>query len=89
MSYLQKYGFEKKTKDINVKTFNMITNKNEAKSIIKHILYDCKLNPIVQHVIEIKNGIIKHVNVNVKITVHAKKIIVGILGHVFVRIAST
>ena len=89
MSYLQKYGFEKKTKDINVKTFNMITNKNEAKSIIKHILYDCKWNPIVQHVIEIKNGIIKHVNVNVKITVHAKKIIVGILGHVFVRIAST
>ena len=30
-------------------------------------------NAIVQHVIQIKNGIIKHVNVNVKIIVSAKK----------------
>ena len=45
-------------------------------------------NSLVQHVIQIKNGILKHVNVNVKITVHAKKIIAGILAHVFVRTAS-
>ena len=45
-------------------------------------------NSIVQHVIEIKNGIIKHVNVNVKIVVRAKSIIVGILAHVFVTIVS-
>ena len=45
-------------------------------------------NSIVQYVIHIKNGIIKHVNVNVKIDVSAQKIIVGILAHVFVRIAS-
>ena len=32
----------KETKDINVKAFNMITNKNEAKAITEHILYDCK-----------------------------------------------
>ena len=31
-----------KIKDINVKVFNMITNKNEAKTIKKHILCDCK-----------------------------------------------
>ena len=31
------------------------------------------VNSIVQHVIRIKNGIIKHVNVNVKIIVSAKK----------------
>ena len=37
---------------------------------------------------EIKNGIIKHVNVNVKIVIGVKKIIVGILARVFVRIAS-
>ena len=37
---------------------------------------------------QIKNGIIKHVNVNVKIIVSAEKIIVGILPHLFVRIAS-
>ena len=45
-------------------------------------------NSIEQHVIQIKNGIIKHVNVNVKIIVHTKKIIVGIPAHIFVRIAS-
>ena len=43
----------------------------------------------MQHVIQIKNRIIKCVNVNVKIILSAKKIIVGILAHVFVRIAST
>ena len=32
----------KKTKDINVKVFNMITNKNEAKTMVKHISCDCK-----------------------------------------------
>ena len=45
-------------------------------------------NSIVQYVIQIKNEIIKHVNVNIKIIVGAKKIIVGILAHVFVRIVS-
>ena len=45
-------------------------------------------NSIVQHVIQIKNGIIKYLNVNVKISHMQKKVIVGILAHVFVRIAS-
>ena len=40
-------------------------------------------NSIVQNIIKMKYGIIKHFNVNVKIIVHAKKIIVGILVHVF------
>ena len=43
---------------------------------------------IGQLTIQNKNGIIKHVNVNVKIFVHAKKIIVGILAHAFVRTVS-
>ena len=36
----------KKTKDTNVKVFNMITNKNEAKTMTKHIScgYQCKFN---------------------------------------------
>ena len=42
ISYQQKYVFQKKTKDINVKTFNMIINKNEAKTMIKHVSFDCK-----------------------------------------------
>ena len=32
----------KETKDINVKTFNMITNKDEAKTMTEHISCDCK-----------------------------------------------
>ena len=45
-------------------------------------------NSIVQHAIQMKNGIIKHVNVNIKIIEIVKKIIVGTLTHVFVRIGS-
>ena len=32
----------RKTKDINFKVFNMITNKNEAKTMVKHISCRCK-----------------------------------------------
>ena len=32
----------KETKDINVKAFNMITNKDEAKAMREHISCDCK-----------------------------------------------
>ena len=32
----------KETKDINVKAFNMMANKNEAKAIAEHIACDCK-----------------------------------------------
>ena len=46
------------------------------------------VNSIVQHVIQIKNGITKHINVNVKIIISPQKIIVGILAHVHVRIVS-
>ena len=46
----------------------------------------CKIpDSIVQHVIQIKNGIIKHVNVNVKIIIRVKNFLVGILAHVFVK----
>ena len=31
-----------KTKDVNVNVFNMITNRNEAKNIVKHIPCGCK-----------------------------------------------
>ena len=45
-------------------------------------------NSIVQYVIQIKNGITKHANVNVNTTASAKEIIIGILAHVSVRILS-
>ena len=89
MSYLQKYVFQKKPKDINVKVFNMITNKNEAKTMTKQISCDCKCKcSIVQHIIQIKIGIIKRFNVNAKTIVSAQKIIIGILAHPLMRIAS-
>ena len=31
-----------KTKDVNVKVFNMITRINEVKTMVKHISNDCK-----------------------------------------------
>ena len=45
-------------------------------------------NSIVQHVIQIKNRKIKHGNVNVKIIASEKKIVIGILAHVFMRMES-
>ena len=45
-------------------------------------------NSIVQHVIHIKNGIMKIANVSLKIIIHAKKTIVGILAYVFARMLS-
>ena len=53
---------------------------------IFHVIVNA--NSIVQHVIQKKNGIIKHVNVNVKVIKSVKKILLGILAHVFVRIVN-
>ena len=44
-------------------------------------------NSIVQLEIQIENGLMKYVNVNVKIILHVKNI-VGILLHVFVKMVS-
>ena len=78
----------KKAKGINFKAFNVITNKNEAKTMAKHISRDCKckFNSTTCNSNQKWNN--KHVNVNVKIMISAKKVIVGILAHIFVRIAS-
>ena len=62
----------------------MITRISEAKTLenIFHAIVNANLT--VQYVIQIKNGIIKHVSVSVK----KKKIIVEILAHVFVGMVS-
>ena len=41
MSYLQRYVFHKKQKT-NLKALNMITKKNEARAMTKHISCDCR-----------------------------------------------
>ena len=46
------------------------------------------VNSIVQYGIKIKNGIIKYVNVSLKIIVNAKEIIVRMPAHASVRITS-
>ena len=43
---------------------------------------------MLKHVIQIKNGIMEHVYVSVKIIVNAKKIAVEILAHAFVKMVS-
>ena len=45
-------------------------------------------NLIEQHEVQNKNGITKHVNGNVKMIISVKKIISGMLAHVFLRIVS-
>ena len=45
-------------------------------------------NSVKKQVIQIKNGIIKLFNVNLKIIISTKKVIVGILAQVFVRTVS-
>ena len=89
MTYLQKYVLQKNPKDINIKVFDMITNKNEAKAMKKIFHVVVNSNSMVQHIIQLNNRVIKHVDVNVKVLAYTKKSIVGILAHVFVRIAST
>ena len=76
-------------KIINVKVSNMITKRKEAKTLIKYISMVSNSNFIVQQVIQIKSGIMKHVNVNVKTIVRAKKFIVGIQANIFVKMVKT
>ena len=79
----------KKTKEINVKVFNIITNTNEAKQWQNKFHAIANANSILELAIQIKKGIIDYVNVSVKILVNAENVIVGILAHVFVRMIST
>ena len=63
-----------------VKVFNMVTKINEPKTLNKHIYAIVNASLTVQHVILIKNEIMKHVNVNVNTIISTKIIIVGTLA---------
>ena len=56
--------------------------------MVKHIHVIANANSVVQHVIQIKNVLIKHVNMSKKTIERIKKIIIRILVHVFVRMES-
>ena len=85
MIHLQKY-VPNKTKDVNLKVFNLLTRINESKTLVKHIHAIVDANLMVRNVNQTKNG--KMISVDVSYVVHAKKI-VGILAHVFVKIVGT
>ena len=67
----------KKTKEVNIKAFNMIRNRNEVKAMAEHISCNwIKLNKKAsQHVCKDDRKC-------------NKQIIVGTLAHIFVRIVS-
>ena len=69
-----KISVPKERKDINVKEFNLITNKNEAKAIKEHVPcgFKCNFNSTKCNLNQ-KNGLIKNFNMNVKIILSAKK----------------
>ena len=76
-----------KWKNINNRKFNMITNKNELKAMEKHASYvTVNGNSIVQPTNQTKNAIMINATASVKQIVRAKKIIVWILAHIFVRV---
>ena len=80
MSYLQKYVFQKKQKT---------ANKNQTKAITEHISCDCKckFNSTTCNSNQKWNN--ETSQFKCKSIISAKKIIVGMIAHVFVRILST
>ena len=60
----------------------MITGINESKTLTRHISCECKCK--FDNVIQINGGITINVDVSVK-NIYVKKIIFGILVHVFVK----
>ena len=82
---------QKETKEINVKVFSMITSENETKAIAEHISCNrkCKFNSRVCNSNQKWNNKIYQCECKSYRTCKKKKIIVEILAHVIVRIAST
>ena len=89
MSCHQKYCSKSNKRRKCLEAFNMITNKNKAKAMKKHISCDCKckFGSATSSSNQKWNNKMENVNVNLRIIVSAKMIIFGILAHVFVRIA--
>ena len=63
----------------------MITGINESKTLTKHISTTANVNLMKQNVSEINGRITINVDVNVKNIIYLKKIMFGILLHVFVK----
>lgn len=67
---------------------NTVTKINKAKTLLKQFRVIVNANPIVHNVIQIKNGIMININLNVKSIAGEKKNIAGIIKCAFVRIVA-
>ena len=74
-----------KAEDLNLSVFNMVTGINESKTLTKHISCEIKCKFVEKNVIQINGGITINVDVSVKSIIYVKKIMFGILVHVFVK----
>ena len=63
-----------RTEDLNLSVLNMITGRNESKTLTKHIPSECKCRFNEKNVVQIDGGIMINVDVNVKNVMYVKKI---------------
>ena len=75
----------KKTEDLNLSMFNLITERNDSKTLTKHKSCECRCKFDGENVIQINGGIMVNVSVSVKSVMYVKKIIFGILLHEVVK----
>ena len=69
----------KKTKDLNIYVFNIITGKNKSKILTKYISCKCKCRLDGKNIIQINGEITINVFLSVKNVMYVKKIIFEIL----------
>ena len=77
-----------KTEDLNLSPFNMITGINELKTLTRHVSCKCKCKFDKKNsnfVIQINSRITINIDVSVENIINVRKIIFGILVHVFVK----
>ena len=63
-----------KTEDLNLSIFNIITGIDKSKTLLKHILCECKCNLMKQNVSQINSGITINVDVTVKNLIYVKRL---------------
>ena len=80
--------FPGKTKDVNVKIFNMITRIHEVKTLVEQIPGNSKFKFNSRTCNSDQKWDNKSCQYSVKVIVRARNIIFGILANVFVRMAS-
>ena len=74
-----------KTEDLNLNVFNLITGINEWKTLTNMYYANVNVDLMEGNVIQINGGITINVDVNVKNVIYVKKIMLGILLLVIVK----